>query len=96
MKTVRPEVTGRAAAATLESTIERGGRPRDGPSSIDPEELIAATSAANLLHVRPATLTCWRYEKRGPPFVKVGRFVFYRKTDLSEWLAAQRHEPQAA
>jgi predicted DNA-binding transcriptional regulator AlpA len=82
MKTVRPEVTGRTVAAPV--------------ASIDPAELIAATAAANLLHVQPATLTCWRYEKRGPRFVKVGRFVHYRRADLSEWLAAQLHEPNAA
>jgi hypothetical protein len=82
MKSVRPEVTGRAAGAAV--------------ASIDPDELIAATAAAKLLHVRPATLTCWRYEERGPRFVKVGRFVFYRRADLSEWLAAQLREPKAA
>jgi hypothetical protein len=83
MKTICPEVTGRAAGAAP-------------VASIDPAELIAATSAAKLLHVQPATLTCWRYEKRGPRFVKIGRSVFYRRTDLSEWLAGQLHEPQAA
>jgi hypothetical protein len=89
MKSVRPEVTGRAGATTT------GAAATTTVASIDPDELIAATSAAKLLHVQPATLTCWRYEKRGPRFVKIGRFVFYRRADLSEWLAAQLREATA-
>jgi hypothetical protein len=83
MKTVRPEIPGRATTAAA-------------VTSVDPEELIAAVVAAQLLHVRPATLTCWRNERRGPRFLKVGRFVFYRRADLAAWLATQLHEPQAA
>jgi hypothetical protein len=44
-------------------------------STIEPEELIAPTQAAKMLHVRPATLTDWRLKKRGPRYLKVGRFV---------------------
>jgi predicted DNA-binding transcriptional regulator AlpA len=81
MEAARPEVTGRATA---------------GVASIDPDELIAARAAAKLLHVRPDTLTGWRHEGRGPRYVKVGRFVFYRRADISAWLATQLREPDQA
>jgi len=62
---------------------------------IDPNELITNDEAAKQLRQQPNTLTTWRNQKRGPPFVKVGRQVFYRRSDLMVWLGAQRHEPQA-
>jgi hypothetical protein len=65
-------------------------------SIIEPEELIAPAAAAKMLHLRPATLTDWRLKKRGPRYVKVGRFVFYRRADISAWLAAQLRNPKAA
>jgi helix-turn-helix protein len=61
---------------------------------IDPDELIANDTAAKKLKQQPSTLTAWRNQKRGPPYVKVGRQVFYRRSDLMAWLATQRHEPQ--
>lgn len=81
MPPIRPETPGRNAANV---------------SSINPDELIPAEDAAALIHVKPATLTAWRNQKRGPAYLKVGRLVFYRPTDIGEWLAAQRHCPAAA
>ena len=64
--------------------------------TIDPDELIASGHAAKLLRVKDTTLTAWRNQKRGPAYLKIGRSVFYRRSDLCEWLAAQRHCPIAA
>jgi hypothetical protein len=64
--------------------------------TIDPEELIPSSDAARLFHVKDATLTSWRNQKRGPAYLKVGRAVFYRRADLSEWLATQLRSPKAA
>jgi predicted DNA-binding transcriptional regulator AlpA len=65
-------------------------------STIEPEELIPDVEAANILHVQRATLADWRFKKRGPRYLKVGRFVFYRRSDISTWLAAQLRNSQVA
>jgi predicted site-specific integrase-resolvase len=42
--------------------------------------------AAERLGVEPETLRNWRWQGSGPPFVKMGRSVRYRLTDLADWL----------
>ena len=32
------------------------------------------------------TLEIWRVQGRGPKYIKVGRFVRYRESDLDAWL----------
>jgi Helix-turn-helix domain len=63
--------------------------------SISPDELVSPAQAAVHLHIKPETLTAWRHRGIGPPYLKVGRQVFYRRADLSEWLGAQRRQPSA-
>lgn len=63
---------------------------------IDPESLITNDEAARLLGLKPQTLMMWRHESRGPAYVKVGRYVYYRRTDLSSWLTSHRCDPEAA
>lgn len=62
--------------------------------TIDPNELVSEKETAKLIRQRPATLTAWRHEKRGPPYVKVGRRVLYRRVDIATWLGAQRRDPE--
>jgi excisionase family DNA binding protein len=46
--------------------------------------------AATLLHVTPGTLSVWRCTGRySLPFVKVGRNVRYRLSDLNAWLESR-------
>lgn len=42
--------------------------------------------AAAYLNVQPATLEQWRWNGRGPKFVKIGRSVRYRQADLDAFL----------
>jgi predicted DNA-binding transcriptional regulator AlpA len=63
---------------------------------VNPDELISAKKTADQLHVKEATLTAWRNQKRGPAYLKIGRAVYYRPSDIREWLAAQRVAPEAA
>jgi len=39
------------------------------------------------------TLATWRYHRRGPAYIVVGKHVRYRVADLEAWEAAQRVEP---
>lgn len=54
------------------------------------ESLIDANDAANILNINPGTLKVWRSIKRyAVPFVKVGRSVRYRRSDLIAWIESR-------
>jgi hypothetical protein len=44
---------------------------------------------ARHIGVPTKTLAQWRYLGSGPEFIKVGRHVRYRWSDVTAWLAAQ-------
>jgi hypothetical protein len=87
MDTIQRNVTGRAPGASLNARE---------PMSIDPEELIDSIETAKLLRLRPQTLATWRAERRGPPYVKVGRHCYYRRADIHHWLGAQLRDPASS
>jgi predicted DNA-binding transcriptional regulator AlpA len=47
------------------------------------------TVAGSLGCVSHRTLERWRQRGYGPPWVKIGRAVRYRWSDVEEWLASQ-------
>jgi len=52
---------------------------------------VTPEKAAEHLGVKPATLAKWRSTKRYQiPYIKVGRLVMYRLSDLDSWLESQR------
>jgi len=58
----------------------------------DPDfDLLEERQAARLVKVLPHTLMVWRCRTphKAPPHLKLGRKVYYRRTDLRDWLAAQ-------
>jgi hypothetical protein len=52
----------------------------------DAEHLLPEIDAATRLHLSPKTMQAWRVQGRGPPFVKLGRRVFYRSSDLKNFI----------
>lgn len=42
------------------------------------------------------TLTQWRYLGEGPPYIKVGGSVRYRRSDVDAWLEAHTVRPRRA
>jgi hypothetical protein len=53
--------------------------------------LVDQAAAAEILQVRPYTLTNWRCNKRYPlPYIKVGRCVRYRISDLIQFMENNR------
>ena len=51
-------------------------------------ELLDEKAAASVIDVNPGTLSVWRSTGRYElPFLKIGRKVRYRHSDLLEWLA---------
>ena len=60
------------------------------PSAENDERTVLPTEhAATYLGLSPKTLETLRTRGGGPPFLKLGRRVVYRKTDLDTWLAAR-------
>jgi len=49
--------------------------------------IIAEEELAAAIRVTVQTLATWRSEGRGPKYAKLGRSVFYRVSDLHEWIA---------
>jgi predicted DNA-binding transcriptional regulator AlpA len=53
------------------------------------EILLDPTQAAGILMVAVPTLADWRTKQVGPDYVKVGRCVRYRRSDLEAWLTSR-------
>jgi hypothetical protein len=49
---------------------------------------------AEYLGVSERALTQWRYWKKGPRWVKVGRHIRYPRRDTQEWLDAGADSPE--
>lgn len=58
-------------------------------------ENLRPDEAASYLRTSDRTLSRWRQMRIGPPWVRAGRAVLYRRKDLDEWLAQNRVEPVA-
>jgi len=59
------------------------------PARPDPQKtvpLLDQDQAAEVLSVRPRTMESWRCRGGGPPFVRIGRHVRYRLSDLHAWI----------
>ena len=48
--------------------------------------LLDNDGAAEVLGVSPKTLPRWRWAGTGPAFLRVGRAIRYRRSDLEAWL----------
>lgn len=64
------------------------------------QKLLTTAEVADLLGVKPDTIESWRVRGTGPslPWVKVGRAVRYRPTDVERVVAqgVQQHVGEAA
>jgi excisionase family DNA binding protein len=50
------------------------------------EPLISAQELAEYLDVPVATIYAWRYRRQGPPGLRVGKHLRYRRADVDEWI----------
>ena len=59
-------------------------------------ELVDEREAAKILDTKPSTLSVWRSTGRyALPFVKIGRKVRYRRSDLTAWIESRTRESGA-
>ena len=59
-------------------------------------DLLDLKEAASLLHVGERTLARWHALRAGPPRVRAGRRVLYRRDDLLTWLRREDYGREAA
>lgn len=57
------------------------------------EDLATPVEVAQHLQMPEGTLVQWRYRGIGPRYLKVGRHVRYRWSDVSSWLDERAAKP---
>lgn len=60
------------------------------------KENLRPDEAASYLRTSERTLARWRQMRVGPPWVRAGRAVLYRRRDLDDWLTQNTVQPVAA
>jgi len=60
----------------------------------DDERLLTEVQAADLLRLSSRTLQAWRSQGVGPPFVRAGRAIRYRRSALVSWTTENTVVPQ--
>lgn len=56
------------------------------PNASNSKPFLTTTEAAAYLGLQRTTLEAWRCRGGGPRFVKFGRSVRYRASDLGDWI----------
>jgi excisionase family DNA binding protein len=59
------------------------------PTEIASDALATPEEIAELLRVPVQLLYRWRYERKGPPSFRIGRYVRYRRSEVERWLDSQ-------
>jgi len=59
---------------------------RSDGSATQPEPLLTPAELAGYLGVPIKTLYTWRYRHEGPPALRIGRHLRYRRDDVEDWL----------
>jgi excisionase family DNA binding protein len=57
--------------------------------------LLRPGDVSKLLGVPVSTLANWRSAGQGPPYLRVGRHVRYRRADVEAWVAGRVQDPEA-
>lgn len=53
------------------------------------EPLWSVEQVSSMLGVAVATMYDWRYDGKGPRWIKVGRYLRYRPSEVRAWLEAR-------
>ncbi len=63
--------------------------PISDPARHGSAQLLTPEETAELLRVPVQLLYRWRYERRGPPSFRIGRYVRYRRAEVDRWIDLQ-------
>ena len=73
------------------SSVRRIVNARRGGGDMD--KLLTTEEAAEILNIKRYTLICWRSKNTrviGPAYIKVGRSVRYRVSDIEAWVETRK------
>lgn len=56
---------------------------------MEDDELLDVIEASAMLRLSPATLRNWRWKGSGPPYVRLGSRVLYRRSELLAFVERQ-------
>lgn len=61
-------------------------------------ETLTTKEAAKLLGIKPGTLEIWRSQGKSPKYMKIGRAVRYRLSDINEFMenCTREHTSEAS
>ena len=60
------------------------------------DELLSERELAEELDKSERTVKRWRAQRVGPPFLKLGNRIYYRRESARQWLIHQeQHQPRA-
>ena len=57
------------------------------------DNLIDSKQLAKWLNVHPGLPAQWRLHQRGPKYLRLGRAIRYRVSDVQEWMTEHQQEP---
>jgi predicted DNA-binding transcriptional regulator AlpA len=57
------------------------------------ETLINEEAAAKVLQIHKVTLATWRHEGRGPTYIKIGKNIRYRPSEIESYLEQRTVRP---
>lgn len=52
-------------------------------------KLLTSKEVAALIGVQPETVKLWRYNRKGPKFIKIRNMVRYYESDVQAWIKEQ-------
>jgi len=61
----------------------------------EPAIYLNQAGAARVLFITPRTLQRWRVDGTGPAFVRLGRRVAYRQSDIDAWASERVYTTRA-
>ena len=66
--------------------VNKGLKSNQAPQQLASPSLLNTDAAGAYLNVQAQTLEAWRYRGDGPRYVKIGRLVKYRLSDLDAFI----------
>jgi hypothetical protein len=80
--------------ADVETTISSPSSISSGGFKLLGEEFLACSETSKLITKTERTLEWWRETRQGPPYVRLGKTILYRKSELLRWLVDQEVMPR--
>ena len=61
----------------------------------DADALLTEAQAADFLNLSVRTIQAWRNKWAGPLYIRLGRTIRYRRSDLVAWIEKERRRAEA-